>query len=138
MKTFDIAPLDSAGPVRFGMTREEVHAALGSPETVDNAREWFMDGFAVDFDSNGKVELLEFASSDQFRVLFHGQCIHELSADDAVALVSQHATYDANDPELGYTYMFPKLQLSLWRPGTEEPRFHAVAIGREGYFDNSP
>jgi hypothetical protein len=136
VKTFGISPLEGVGPVRFGMTRDEVHAALGTPETVDDGREWFLDGFAVDFDSSGKVELLEFAASEQFRVLFHDQCIHELAADDAVALVSQHAIYDANDPELGYTYMFPKLQLSLWRPTTEEPHFHAVAIGRDGYFDS--
>lgn len=117
------------------MTREGVHAALAPPETVDDAREWFLGGFAVDFDSNGKVEFLEFAASERFRVMFHHQCMHQFAADDAVAFLSQYSDYDANDPELGYTYMFPKLQLSLWRPTTEEPHFHAVAIGRDGYFD---
>jgi hypothetical protein len=136
MKEFEITPLEGVGPIRFGMTLADVHAALGPPESVNDAREWFMDGFAVDFDSNGTVEFLEFASSDQFHILFHGQCIHELAADDAVALVTQHADFDADDPELGYTYMFPKLQLSLWRPATEEPRFHAVGVGRDGYFDS--
>jgi hypothetical protein len=28
---FEIAPFEAAGPIRFGMTRTEVHAALGDP-----------------------------------------------------------------------------------------------------------
>ncbi|MCA8993088.1 MAG: hypothetical protein KDA88_13950 [Planctomycetaceae bacterium] len=145
MKTFEIEPLKGVGPVRFGMSRDEVRKLLGTPDSVNDNREWFLDGFAVDYDSTGKVEFVEFAISSKFRVAFKGKCLHEMYADDAVAFVSEFAPYDATDPELGYTYMFPKLQLSLWRPTMPEPdqpedapagrRFHAVGAAADGYFE---
>ena len=68
-----------------------------------------------------------------------------MNADDAVAHIQSIAPYDANDPELGYSYVFPGLQLSLWRPvipdaeqnadDTTGRRFEAVGVGGEGYFD---
>ena len=146
MKTFDIEPLKGVGPVRFGMSRAEVHGLLGKPESVNGDREWFLDGFAVDFNSSGDVEFLEFAKSREFRVVFNDKSLHELDADDAVTHVSDVAPYDADDPESGYTYIFPKLQLSLWRPTIPEPdqskddpdgrHFHAVGAGCAGYFDS--
>ncbi len=94
MKTFEIEPLEGVGPIRFGMSRDEVHDHLGTPDSVNDDREWFLDGFAVDFDSSGKVEFLEFAFSPKFRVAFRGKCLHEMDADDAVAWVSEFASYD--------------------------------------------
>lgn len=49
-----------------------------------------------------------------------------------------HAKHDDDDPELGFSYIFPSLELAFWRPGDdddEEPHFATVGIGVRGYFD---
>jgi hypothetical protein len=99
----------------------------------------------VSYDEDGGVEFIEAgAPSTAFRVLFHGSSLHEMPANDAVGLVSQFAEYDRNPPEKGYSYIFPTLQLSLWRPilpsadpdDTEGRHFEAVGVGKEGYFSS--
>ncbi|WP_244170753.1 hypothetical protein [Xanthomonas citri] len=45
--------------------------------------------------------------------------------------------FDPFDKELGYSYVFPALELALWRPDMEEPQgkyFSTVGIGCVGYF----
>ena len=49
--------------------------------------------------------------------------------------------FDANDPELGYSYVYPELDLSLRRPvvaeGPEDVEgltFRSVGVGRIGYY----
>lgn len=145
MRTLEILPKQGVGPIRFGMTRAEVRKQLGPPDDGKGEdREWYLDDLAVDFDGDGTVEFVEIAESENYRATFEGECLHELEADAAVAHVSAHAAYDENDPELGFTYVFPELQLSLWRPLIPEPdqdpedpsgrRFESVGVGRDGYF----
>jgi hypothetical protein len=134
------------GPIHLGMTRSEVHEHMGDPQFVrkGDGREMFLSGFMVDFDQDGRVKFIELAKSDRYRALFEGRCLHELPADDAVALVSKFAAYDENHRELGYSYIFPDLQLSLWRdhiPDPEQPLdepdgryFETVGIAAAGYF----
>ena len=98
----------------------------------------------VDFNKEDQVEFIELAKSEEFRGVFEGKCLHDLPADEAVAFVSQFGTYDTNDRELGYSYIFTDLQLSLWRGTIAEPDqpeedpdgryFEAVGIAVDGYF----
>jgi hypothetical protein len=74
-------------------------------------------------------------------VLFHGCSFHEITADDAVRFVSQFAEYDRDRPDHGYSFIFPALQLSLWRPVMPSDvgdihghHFDAVGVGMEQYF----
>lgn len=145
MKTFEIKPKIGVGPIRFGMTRAEVREQLGSPEDGDSDREWYLEDLAIDFDASGRVSFIEIAESENYKATLNSKCLHDLEADEAIAHVQAIAPYDENDPELGYTYMFPNLQISLWRPiipddeqDPEDPtgrRFEAVGVGGEGYFD---
>ncbi|WP_145176187.1 hypothetical protein [Rubripirellula lacrimiformis] len=69
---------------------------------------------------------------------------HELNAASAVAHVEKMAPFDPDAPEPGYTYVFPTLQLSLWRSvipdasqDADDPTgrtFEAVGVGPDGYF----
>jgi hypothetical protein len=144
MKTFDINRKIGVGPIRLGMTRDEVRQHLGQPDGDDDEREWYLDDMAIDFDSSGKVIFIELAESDNYKATLNGKCLHDLPASDAVAHVTAIAPYNENDPELGYTYVFPDLQLSLWRPvipddeqDADDPngrRFESVGVGGDGYF----
>lgn len=145
MQTFDIRPTLGVGPIRFGMTRDDVRELIGPHDgDGDEEREWYLEDLAIDFNADGKVAFIELAESENFRALLDGECLHELDADSAVAHVEKLASFDPNGPEPGYTYIFPKLQLSLWRPVVpdasqvpDDPTgrtFEAVSVGPVGYF----
>jgi hypothetical protein len=145
MQTLDIQPTVGVGPIRFGMTRAEVRKHLGPPdEDEDDDREWYLEDLAIDFDASGKVAFIEIAESENYRAILNGECLHELDANTAVAHVEKIAPYDRDAPEPGYTYIFPLIHLSLWRPvvpdETQDPDdptgrcFEAVGVGPTGYF----
>jgi hypothetical protein len=146
MRDFNIIPHVGIGPVRIGMSRAEVHSALGEPEhCAPNGRECFLSGFMVDFNENGLVEFIEIASSNRFRGVFRGKCLHELPAEEALAHVSQFDEFDRNDPELGYSYTFVGLQMALWRGTMPDPgqdikdadgrHFESISVAENGYFE---
>lgn len=147
MLTFEIQPRIGVGPVKLGMTRSAVHEALGRPEWSDKEREGFLGGFFVDFDEAGRVEFIELAKSNEFEATFEGACLHRMKADEAMRIVSQLDHHDQNDPEVGYSYIFLKLQMSLWRgliPEVDQDvadhsgrYFEAIGIGADNYFQAS-
>lgn len=145
MRRFQIQPGVGVGPVKLGMTRQEVHDAFGEPESSYDEREGFLGGFFVDFDRTGRVEFIELANSVQFEALFEGKCLHQIPANEAVRLVSRFDKHDETNREIGYSYIFLDLQLSLWR-GTMPQQdqedddndgrfFEAVGVAIPGYFE---
>ncbi|MGC4113854.1 MAG: hypothetical protein QM765_04205 [Myxococcales bacterium] len=127
------------------MTRAEVHQVLGKPQRSGREeREAFLGGFFVHYDSAGRVEFVELARSPDFRAQFHGVCLHEVLAEEAVELVEEYDEFDETQPEPGYMYIFLDLQLSLWRGTCPEPGqpesdpdgryFEAVGVAATGYF----
>ena len=72
---------------------------------------------------------------------YRGTDVFAQPAARLVELVAQDGPYDPDDPELGYSYIFPHLELALWRPvlpeGEEDPEgryFSTIGVGRPGYF----
>lgn len=62
-------------------------------------------------------------------------------ADEVVSRISRDAPFDPEHPEPGHTYIFPRLDLSLWRPtrpGTAEGEagrgFSTIGVGIPGYY----
>jgi hypothetical protein len=147
MTTFEITPHVGVGPINLGMTREEVHFLLGDPQHAGGGREGFLRGFMVDFDDKGRVEFIELACSEMFKATFHGICLHEVPAKEALDFLCRFDKYDESDPELGHSYVFLDLQMSLWRgtrpapdqhPDDPDGRyFEAVGIAVDGYFTSS-
>jgi len=142
MRTFEIIPHKGVGPVKFGMEVHEVEAVIGKPKYTHANRYDYLSGFMVDFDESGKVAFLELANSPKFQATYRGANLHSMKADDAIKFMSQFDTYDANNPEIGYSYLFKNLQLSLWRGTMPENDFdedgiyfEAVGIGADNYFD---
>jgi hypothetical protein len=146
---FTMEPLVGIGPIKLGMARSEVRyilAGLGQPEAAlrpPNTDCFFQYAFHVSYDQDGRVEFIETMTSTEFRVLFHGSSLQETLAQEAVRHVSQFAEYDREDPELGCSYIFPALQLSLWRPvlpsnpdDSDGRCFVAAGVGKEGYFSS--
>ena len=142
---YSVEPHIGVRPVLLGMARDAVRAAMLAAghlhvEDTHAARDLFhRNSFQVFYDLGGIAEYIELSSSAEFLATFQGERILELSADDAVRLVTQTATYSTTDWELGWSYVFPALDLSLWRPvieGDEGRSFATVGVGRLGYYAN--
>ena len=146
MKKFDIKPGIGVGPVNLGMNRNEVLSVMGPAEFSNEESDAFLSGFRVDYDTNNKVKFIELAESNKYEALFNGRCLHHMPADEVVEYLSTLDSYNKDDPELGHSYTFRKLNMSIWRSTVPEPDqpiedpdgryFEAVAIAVEGYFND--
>ena len=149
---YEVAPLKGVGLILLGMSREASRSAMGvSPETFikSSASDFLTDtyndfGFQVFFDAKDTVEYIELSAGRPIPVIYKGISVFETRADDLIEIISLDAPYDENDPEFGYGYIFPMLELSLWRPVIPESRndevgryFSTIGIGIKGYYSNS-
>jgi hypothetical protein len=150
MTTYDVVPHQGVGPVRLGMTRAESRAAMGLPVqslgTGQAARDLYLDAtFQVSFDEAGRVEYIELSHGGPFIARYDSADVFATDADTLVGLIRRQAAYDEDDPECGYSYIFPALQLSVWRPVMPEDedededdeegrRFLTIGIGKPGYY----
>jgi hypothetical protein len=90
------------------------------------------------------VEFIEVAQSDEFVALYKGGVdVHRTKVDELVAYVARDTHFESSDRELGYVYVFPAIELSLWRATLPESAddpdgqfFEAVGLGIRGYFSN--
>jgi len=142
MENFEIEPNIGVGPIKLGMHKSEVVKVFGKPEHEHDNRSGYFSGFMVDFDESDKVEFIELAKSDLFTSSFKGKSLHNIPASEAVEYICKLDDFDPNEPELGYSYIFKKLQLSLWRgtlPENEQDKdgkyFEAVGVGVSNYFE---
>jgi hypothetical protein len=148
MMQFEINPGIGVGPIKLGSTREVVRQEFGEPEYVHERRQVYLEGFCIDFNEKGVVEFIELSKSSKYDVVLDGLSVLSIPAEEAVQLVLKRASYDPNDPELGHSYIFPEIQLSLWRgvvpdlednlPDEDGLTFEAVGIAEKGYFSFFP
>jgi hypothetical protein len=150
MTVYEVLPHIGVGPVKLGMTREKVRGVM--PGRCDaflkvlNARhetDAFHDrGFQVFYSGEPPVvEYIELSRESCFRVTYRGVEIFEALVEDVLAHVSVDAPFDRTDPELGCSYIFPELDLSLWRPvvpaspeDQEGRKFSTIGVGAVGYY----
>jgi hypothetical protein len=76
-------------------------------------------------------------------VTYKGISVFETEAEELIRLIALDTPYNGGDPELGYSFVFPRLELSLWRPVIPESiddengkYFSTIGIGRKGYYSN--
>ena len=147
MKTFHVVPHVGVEPVRLGMTRDESRAAMGAqslPSALRSEKDLYYDNaFQVFFDSEDRVEYIELSKNSIFTAFYKGINVHETEGDALVDIVEKDADFDENNPELGYSFIFPTLELSVWRPtvpedeNDEEGRFFStIGIGTKGYYSS--
>ena len=141
--TFVLEPHEGVEPVCLRMGASEVRAAMqdigcSHDEHPRERRDLFLDNaFQVFYDSGGRVEYIELSYSDTFIAEFDGVAVLQVAAEDAVEAVATRAPLDQGDPELGWSFVFPELDLALWRPTREDESFSTVGVGVEGYFSRS-
>lgn len=142
MKHYEIVPNVGVGPIKLGMQRAEVEKIFGAPDYEHDSRVSYFSGFMIDYNDSNNVEFIELANSEHFTASYEGKDLHRIPANEAVEFVSKFDSFDKNEPELGHSYIFKKLQLSLWRgtmPENENDEdgkyFEAVGIAEANYFE---
>jgi len=148
MPYYDVDPLIGIGPVRLGMTRDEVLAAMGeqprtfrkTPLSTHEADAFRGASFQVFYSGDTpRVEYIELSRRAQMKPRYRGISVFETPAEQLVELISRDAPYDAARREIPDSYIFPTLELSLWRPHGEGEAgrfFSTVGIGDRGYYSN--
>ena len=149
MKTFHLQPLVGVGDIKLGMSRAEVHRVLGpcgvsfkkSRQSAHPTDAWLDNGFQV-FYSGAEpcVEYVELSRGSGFEVELWGRPIFSTDASLLVEFIARQAVLDRTNPELGYSYIFPSIELSLWRPTVDKPEsllFSTVGIGVHGYYSGA-
>ncbi|WP_066498176.1 hypothetical protein [Abyssisolibacter fermentans] len=118
MEILEIVQGERIGPIKLGMTREEVYKILGKPKKLQESCEWVSD-YHIGYDDN-KVNFIEIPNSfmDTHFVLFNGVDVFRTEANLLVKFVSEYGSYI--DEDMGYSYSFPTLGLGFWRPNVFE------------------
>lgn len=143
---YEVIPLKGVGPVHLGMPQKEVRTVMveepitfrKSPDSEGLTDAFNQSTFQVFYDEYGVVEYIELSRSST-PVLYKGTDVFQTTAEEVVELISQDALYDDSDPELGYSYIFPDLAVSVWRPCLPKDDikglyFSTIGVGRKGYY----
>jgi hypothetical protein len=147
LPAYEVVPLKSVGPVHLGMTRHEARSAMNSPfesylkslDDISLADAFHESCFQVFYDENDRVEYIEL-SKGGVKALYKGISVFEEEAVEVLGMVHQDAAYDGNDPEVGYGYIFPALEMSLGRMCRPEDDINesryicTIGIGKQGYY----
>jgi len=142
-------PRVGIGPVRPGMTRDEARVALVAEPTpfskagldASRADVFHAFGFQVFYTAEGLVDYIELSAGPHIEATLNGMAVFATPSEQVVAAVAALSPFDSSDPELGYSYVFPELDLAFWRPvlpeSPDDPEgryFATVGVGSEGYF----
>lgn len=148
MTTYEVEPLKSVGKIALGMPRAEARTHMdetpnvsGSRDHVDNYHD---GGMQVFYDENDCVEFIELLRGTGIQAHLKGASVFEQTAKDVLEVITTYSEYNQDDLEVGYSYVFPDLELSLWRPNIPENDFEedgkyfsTIGIGVQGYYSNS-
>ncbi len=112
-----------------------------TPKSLHETDAFFRNAFQVFYDGDQPaVEYIELSGGSTIRAFYCDLDVFATPADEVVAFISRDSTFDPNDRKIPYSYIFPGLQLSLWRPTVPESEsdsdgryFSTIGIGTRGY-----
>ena len=142
--TYRIEPYVGVGPIRLGMTREEIQTMLGAPPEPAMHRgseppgDYFPSlGLFVDYRAPGVCEFVEVVRDSPCSPTLHGQVF--LGQPYRVA----RAWFETHDPDLetdGTGLISKQFGMALYASSAEkapdEP-VEAVAVFEQGYYDHA-
>ncbi|MFK7970276.1 MAG: hypothetical protein AB8F95_07910 [Bacteroidia bacterium] len=144
MKVYEVEPLQGIGEIQLGMARDEARKAMPETPDISGARDhvdnYHGGGLQVFYDQDNKVEFIELLRGSGFSAATHGINVFEKTAQEVIDVITEVSEYNQDDLEVGYSYVFPDLELSLWRPNIPEENeeegkfFSTIGIGVQGYY----
>ena len=133
---FEIKPLESVGKVKFGMSKNETNILLGLPNSInENVHYYFNNCLQIHFEHD-LVSFIEIANSSELKVNLMDLNIFEMTVENLIPEINNFYELDHTDPEKGYSYIFPKIEVSFWRSVIQEngSYFESIGIGKQGYY----
>lgn len=134
------------GPLKFGMTHAAVVDLLGSNQVKSIAKEGFLpydelfsSDFCIYFDVNGGIEFFEAVSPMHMEFIYNGIDLFLTDSKRVIDFISQTHPLDAASSCPGCDFLFPDIELKLWRPAAysflpEGRHFSSLGLGNLGYF----
>jgi hypothetical protein len=158
-KEFRIEPLVGISDVKLEAARKAVIDLLGPPEDTYKAEEQLSDYFweselKICYSIDSTVEYIEVSGLGSTSSTFNlfGINVFETKAEELVQLIIHKSgkNYSKTDEEIPYSFIFPDLELSLWREyipedieesdiesiGKDGYYFDTIGIGTKGYYSN--
>jgi hypothetical protein len=121
MNPIIITPLVGIGPLKLGMTEQEVQETFNAytyNRSTDHAHTLeFEDLFKIEYDGNNKVHFIELINPcNDTACLYKEWDVFRIKANELVMEIDKKANFVRDrDSELGYSYTFSELQLFFWR-----------------------
>ena len=111
---YELIPHVGFGPVKLGMTREDVKRALGEANysgVHKNSDYYFARAFQVEF-REGKADFIGISFSEEYEAFYRGDNLFDIEAHDLFNLIAEHENkeHHFNDS----MYVFPDQIVSLW------------------------
>ena len=124
--------------IRLGMTRAEVTALMGEPETVHNESpvQLYYSGSELRFDFDADTGLLEFIEflgghDGALQPELYGVSVFAVQADELVTLLTEKNGGTLIDDENGYSYAFAEIGVGIWRERIPEDVEEMIAEAEE-------
>ena len=148
MVKIQIIPFLSAVGLDLGIYRDEVHRKIGKPDNVFGKVEYYQQdlAFSVHYDQEDNVEYIEVSKPDTaVTILLEGIDIFNTPVSELIVLIEGKTLkqFNRTEPEIPYSYIFPELELSFWRPTLPEhdldedgKYFETVGVGVKGYYSS--
>jgi len=148
MTEIRVNPLESLNGIMLGWNREELQNKLGVPErTIKNTDYYQINSlhYSIHFDREEKIEYIELSNPkiESVQILLGSLNIFNSESIKLISSIEEtmNLAYNKEDPEFPYSFIFPEVELSFWRPtlpeneNDEEGRyFETVGIGIKGYY----
>lgn len=144
----EIKPLVRVGPIKLGMPRSLVQNIFSVTPIPYRKTEWSehetdaFDDIRLHIfytERSPTVEYIEIMHENASIFLLNGLDVFRTKSLSLVSHVCNDYSVIEEDP--GYNFIYPAIELSLWRNYLSEPdevdRFDAVGIGIKGYFSDS-
>lgn len=149
------------------MTREQIQMILGKPEyssdkymmdfgdysyPVSTKYGYFKNELQITFDDEDRANFIEFSgkNSEYVKVFLNDIEIFKTPAPELIKKIinSTNTDFDKDEEEIPYSYVFPSIDLAVWRqvipeqdeqteqiPESDEGKyFWTIGIGEKGYY----
>jgi hypothetical protein len=149
----DVVPHTRVGPVELGMSPGEIAKALGIPPDHFNKTtnsQWPTDTFfgnVLQVFYSGRTpiaEYIEVSAGGELSPVVFGLEAFSTPASDVIRHITASHALGESGREAGYTFVFPDIDLSFWRPvmpqDDDDPEgkfFSTIGIGAAGYYQSA-
>lgn len=103
--------------ISLGMERNRVEALLGTGSTINNRHYYYNHEMAIDYDSNDKVEFIEFLGGidGSLKPVIYGISAFDTEAEEMLEILKKNNDDTVDDSEPGYSYSFSNLSVGVYR-----------------------